>query len=162
MISEKIFRNYFPNKTIFYTFSFERINFLNDSWVGTGPACDQDSGTIYKPEQNSAIVVNHPSAIAWCSYCLPCNHIVAIGHGLLKKFWPMVIGCVLRTAGSFIIWNDYKLYKPLLMKFYFSFCHNLILNNKFFLRSINIINNIWYHFKCIHKKDNLECILDTS
>ena len=29
--------------------------------------------------------------------------IVAIGHGLLKKFWPMVIGCVLRTAGSSII-----------------------------------------------------------
>ena len=26
--------------------------------------------------------------------------IVAIGHGLLKKFWPMVIGRVLRTAGS--------------------------------------------------------------
>ena len=23
--------------------------------------------------------------------------IEAIGHGLLKKFWPMVIGCVLRT-----------------------------------------------------------------
>ena len=31
--------------------------------------------------------------------------IVAIGHRLLKKFWPMVIGCVLRTAGSSIIWN---------------------------------------------------------
>ena len=31
--------------------------------------------------------------------------IVAIGHGLLKKFSPMVIGCVLRTAGSSIIWN---------------------------------------------------------
>ena len=29
--------------------------------------------------------------------------IVAIGHGLLKKFWPMVIGFVLRTAGSSII-----------------------------------------------------------
>ena len=29
--------------------------------------------------------------------------IVAIGHGLLKKFWPMVIGCVQRTAGSSII-----------------------------------------------------------
>ena len=29
--------------------------------------------------------------------------IVAIGHVLLKKFWPMVIGCVLRTAGSSII-----------------------------------------------------------
>ena len=29
--------------------------------------------------------------------------IVAIGHGLLKKFWPMVIGCLLRTAGSSII-----------------------------------------------------------
>ena len=26
--------------------------------------------------------------------------IVAIRHGLLKKFWPIVIGCVLRTAGS--------------------------------------------------------------
>ena len=29
--------------------------------------------------------------------------IVAIGHGLLKKFWPSVLGCVLRTAGSSII-----------------------------------------------------------
>ena len=29
--------------------------------------------------------------------------IVAIGHGLLKKFWPLVIGCVLRTAGTSII-----------------------------------------------------------
>jgi len=29
--------------------------------------------------------------------------IVAIGHGLLKKFWPMVIGCVLRTALIIII-----------------------------------------------------------
>ena len=28
--------------------------------------------------------------------------IVAIGHGLLKKFWPLVLGCVLRTAGSSI------------------------------------------------------------
>ena len=28
---------------------------------------------------------------------------VAIGHGLLKKFWPLVLGCVLRTAGSSII-----------------------------------------------------------
>ena len=25
--------------------------------------------------------------------------VVAIGHGLMKKFWPIVIGCVLRTAG---------------------------------------------------------------
>ena len=31
--------------------------------------------------------------------------IVAIGHGLLKKLWPLVLGCVLRTAGSSIIWN---------------------------------------------------------
>ena len=30
--------------------------------------------------------------------------IVAIGHGLLKKLWSVVKGCVLRTAGSFIIW----------------------------------------------------------
>ena len=32
--------------------------------------------------------------------------IVAIGHGLLKKFWPfLVLGCVLRTAGNSIILN---------------------------------------------------------
>ena len=31
--------------------------------------------------------------------------IVAIGHRLLKIFWSMVIGCVLRTAGSSIICN---------------------------------------------------------
>ena len=35
---------------------------------------------------------------------LPCNH-CSIGHGLLKKYWPLVLGCVLRTAGSSIIWN---------------------------------------------------------
>ena len=29
--------------------------------------------------------------------------ILAIGHGLLKKFWLLVLGCVLRTAGSSII-----------------------------------------------------------
>ena len=29
--------------------------------------------------------------------------IVAIGHGLLKEFWALVLGCVLRTAGSSII-----------------------------------------------------------
>ena len=39
---------------------------------------------------NVAVVVHHVT-------------IVAIGHGLLKKFWPMVRGCVLRTAGSSII-----------------------------------------------------------
>ena len=39
--------------------------------------------------------------------CVVVYHvtIVAIGHGFLKKFWPMVIGCVLRTAGSSINWN---------------------------------------------------------
>ena len=31
--------------------------------------------------------------------------IVAIGHRMLKKFLPMVIGCVLRTARSSIILN---------------------------------------------------------
>ena len=29
--------------------------------------------------------------------------VVTIRDGLLKKFWPLVIGCVLRTAGSSII-----------------------------------------------------------
>ena len=38
----------------------------------------------------------------WC--CLPCNHLTN-GHGLLNTFKPMVISCVLRTAGSFIIRN---------------------------------------------------------
>ena len=60
-------------------------------------------------------------------YVVVVNHvtIVAIGHGLLlKKFWPMVIGCVQRTAGSSIIrttlldgergpTNCYSLYRPL-------------------------------------------------
>ena len=31
--------------------------------------------------------------------------IVAIGHGLKRKFWLMVIGCILRIAGSSIIGN---------------------------------------------------------
>ena len=31
--------------------------------------------------------------------------IVAIEHGLLKKFWPLVKACVLGTAGSSFIWN---------------------------------------------------------
>ena len=36
-----------------------------------------------------------------CCCCLLCTHIVAIGHGSLKKFWPtMVISCVPRSAGS--------------------------------------------------------------
>ena len=30
--------------------------------------------------------------------------VVAIGHGLLKKLWPLVLGCVLRTVG--------KLFRP--------------------------------------------------
>ena len=36
--------------------------------------------------------------------------IVAIGHVFLKKFWPLVIGCVLRSAGSWlelVIWLDF-------------------------------------------------------
>ena len=40
-----------------------------------------------------------------CCCCLPCNH-CSNRHGLLKKFWPfLVIGCVLRTAGSSFMWN---------------------------------------------------------
>ena len=31
--------------------------------------------------------------------------IVTIGHGLLKKLWYIVIGCVLLTTGRLIIWN---------------------------------------------------------
>ena len=36
--------------------------------------------------------------------CLPCNH-CSIWHGLLKKFWLLVIGYVLRNARSSITWN---------------------------------------------------------
>ena len=36
--------------------------------------------------------------------CLPCNH-CKNGTWVAKKFWPMVKGCVLRTADSFNIWN---------------------------------------------------------
>ena len=37
------------------------------------------------------------------------NHvtIVASGHGLFKNFWPMILGCILRTAGSSIICKIY-------------------------------------------------------
>ena len=34
--------------------------------------------------------------------------IIAIGHGLLKKCRPLVIGCVLRSAGSGIILSAMK------------------------------------------------------
>ena len=30
---------------------------------------------------------------------------VAIGYGISKKFWPKAIDCVLRTAGSSLIWK---------------------------------------------------------
>ena len=30
--------------------------------------------------------------------------IVVIGHWLMKKFWPLVLGCVLRTAGTLTIY----------------------------------------------------------
>ena len=45
-------------------------------------------------------MVDQPGVVA-------VNHvtIVAIGHVFLKKFWLMVKGCVLRTAGIAIIWN---------------------------------------------------------
>ena len=52
---------------------------------GRGGTVSQGLCTIYKVEL--AVVVYHVA-------------IVAIGHGLLKNFWPMVIGCVLRNAGS--------------------------------------------------------------
>ena len=39
-----------------------------------------------------------------CCFCLPCNQaIVAIGYGLSKKCWLLVLGCVLRTAGSIFV-----------------------------------------------------------
>ena len=50
----------------------------------------RNSLNIYKAVCVVVVVVNHVT-------------IVAIGHGLLKKFWPLVIGCVLCTAGSYII-----------------------------------------------------------
>ena len=38
-----------------------------------------------------------------CCCCLPCNRCSNGLYGLFKKFWPMVISCVLRFAGSSII-----------------------------------------------------------
>ena len=43
-----------------------------------------------------------------CCCYLPCDRDVAIIHGIMKKCWPMVIGCVLHNAGSFL---HFKLYK---------------------------------------------------
>ena len=50
--------------------------------------------------------VNLPNSYA-ALYVVVVYHvtIVAIRHGLLKEFWPLVLGCVLSTAGSSIIWN---------------------------------------------------------
>ena len=51
----------------------------------------------------SCIYVHTNLKTVQCTRVVVVYHvtIVAIGHGLLMKFWPfMVIGCVLRTAGS--------------------------------------------------------------
>ena len=42
---------------------------------------------VYNTGRDSVVVVYHVT-------------IIAIGHGLLKKCWPLVLGCVLRTVGS--------------------------------------------------------------
>ena len=67
------------------------------------------------PASRSVSPSSSPSSPAWTpstrtrlkSHVVVVYHvtIVAIGHGLLKKFWPLVLGCVLRTAVSSIIWN---------------------------------------------------------
>ena len=43
--------------------------------------------------------------IYYPNMCIHVYHvtIVAVGHGLLKKCWPMVVGCVLRTSRSSLI-----------------------------------------------------------
>ena len=56
-----------------------------------------------------AYLKNRNYPITPCGVVVYHVTIVAIGHGLLKKFWHLVIGCVLRTAGSSIIW---KLCRP--------------------------------------------------
>ena len=44
-------------------------------------------------------------------YVVAVYHVTILGiaHGLVKKFWPMVIGCVLRTCREF---NYLKLCRP--------------------------------------------------
>ena len=37
-----------------------------------------------------------------CCWCLLCNPIEAIGNKLLKTFWSLVIGCVLRRPAYFV------------------------------------------------------------
>ena len=47
-------------------------------------------------------------SMKFCEIDVVVNHVtnVAIEHGLLKKFWCLVKGCVIHTAGtSFLIWN---------------------------------------------------------
>ena len=41
--------------------------------------------------------------VVWLLFTM-YNHIVSIGHGLLKKFGPIIMGCFLRPAESFFIW----------------------------------------------------------
>ena len=58
------------------------------------------------PEQNFSykenILVDNKKGLP-CVVVVFHKTISEIGYGLLKKFWPLVIGCVLRTAGSSII-----------------------------------------------------------
>ena len=39
--------------------------------------------------------------------------IVAIGHGLLKKFWPMVLGCVQDTERPYVSFDVPNLGTPI-------------------------------------------------
>ena len=50
--------------------------------------------------------------------------IVPMGHKLLKKLWPMVIGCILRTAGSSLVWkNIYRLLAKKIFSVLITFSH---------------------------------------
>ena len=44
--------------------------------------------------------------------------IVASGYGFLKKFWPVLVGCVLRTSWSFLIWTITDYFDITLLDFY--------------------------------------------
>ena len=50
------------------------------------------------------VLLHQVKTVSCKKYVVVVYHvtIVATGHGFLKKFWPLALGCVLRTAGSYL------------------------------------------------------------
>ena len=78
-----------------------RITFIKPMWIclsmyDIGKACIWNNRKTHcNPCKKHYRVFKHITFLTkQCCCCLPFNH-YSNSHGLLKKYWPMVIGCVL-------------------------------------------------------------------